>query len=202
MDATSQIQGIKLHLDSMKMQIENIEMQNNNNVMNPMMMNPIGDQLLTLSIQMVNIGIQSIKFGKNLVMNFDKYFLELNKISENINMIIQMYNNEKMMGQQVIQQQMQFQNMMQQQILNKKKVNAVFREINGKKTNIIMHDDASIKELLDKYMEEVYGFENNNIYFLVNADRLGRYDNTKIKNCPNLNYIGQVLPLINVLKIN
>ena len=133
---------------------------------------------------MVNIGIQSIKLGKNLVMNFDKHFLELNKISENINMIIQMYNNEKMMEQHMIQQQMQFQNMMQQQTLSKEKVNVMFIEMNGKKRNFVIDEDASVKELLDKYMQEVYGFENNDIYFLVNADKLGRYDNTKIKNHP------------------
>jgi len=37
----------------MKLQVENIEMQNNN-VMNLLMMNQIGDQLLNLSIQMLN----------------------------------------------------------------------------------------------------------------------------------------------------
>ena len=65
-----------------------------------------------------------------------------------------------------------------------------------------MHDDASIKELLDKYMQEVYGYENNDIYFLVNANKLGRYDDTKIKNHPLLKSDGAVLPLINVMKIN
>ena len=54
MDTNLQIQGIKSQVNNMKLQIENIEMQNNNGFM---MQNPIGEQLLNLSIQMLNSGL-------------------------------------------------------------------------------------------------------------------------------------------------
>ena len=68
MDIGLQIQGIKTFIDNMKLQIENIEIQNNN-AMNPLMMNQIGDQLLNLSIQMLNNGIQYFNNFKYLSIN-------------------------------------------------------------------------------------------------------------------------------------
>ena len=47
MDTTLQIQGIKTHIDNIKLQIDNIEIQNNNTLM---IINPISDQLLNLSM--------------------------------------------------------------------------------------------------------------------------------------------------------
>ncbi len=57
MDTSLQIQGLKLQIDHMKMQIEDIIVQNNNSLM---MVNPIGDQLLNLSIQMINSGFKHL----------------------------------------------------------------------------------------------------------------------------------------------
>ena len=56
MDTNIQIQSLKSQIDNMKLQINNIELQNNN--MNMMMGDTINDQLLNLSIQMFNAGIQ------------------------------------------------------------------------------------------------------------------------------------------------
>ena len=68
----------------MQLQIDNIEMQYNKNM--DMMLNNINnqiyEQLLNLSIQMINTGIQSFNAGKNMVINKDKFYGKLQIISE------------------------------------------------------------------------------------------------------------------------
>ena len=98
MDSNFQIQTIKSQIDNMKLQIENIEMQNNN-MMNQMMFNQIGEPLLILGIQMLNIGIQTFNFGKNLSINLNKYFDQLKNISEQIiNLIIFFYIQKQILN--------------------------------------------------------------------------------------------------------
>ena len=215
MDANFQMQGIKSQIDNMKFQIENIEAQNNN-MMNPMMQtNQIGDQILILSMQMFNTGIQTFNIGKTLSMNLNKYFDQLKKISEQLNNLINIYNMEKqqqqaMNQQMMIQQQMMFQQqiMAQQQMMEQnfreqkikewKNVNVIFRLANGSKRNFIIETERTIKELIDKYMGIEYGYENKQIFFVVNAIKLKRNDNTKIKNYFSV-YEGKLcLPTITV----
>ena len=203
MDINLQIQGIKSTIDNMKLQIENIEIQNNN-PMFQMMMNQnqvsVYDQLLNLSIQMLNSGFQLFNYVINLTMNKNKFFLPLQKISEQINSQINSFNTEnmnqqvmmmqqQMMQQQMMQQQMIQQQMMQQQMMQppmihnqiqmKKKVNVIF-SAQGKKNTFIVNEDITIKQLLDKYMDRVYGYENKEIIFLVNAKELKRNNNSKL----------------------
>ena len=87
MDIGLQIQGIKTFIDNMKLQVENIEMQNNN-AMNPLMLNQIGDQLLNLSIQMLSNGIQYFNNFKYLSININQYYEKLKVISQQINNIL------------------------------------------------------------------------------------------------------------------
>ena len=64
----------------MKLKIDNISIQNN--IM--FMMNaPIGGQLINLSMQMLNTGIQTFNIGKIMMMNMnmDNYYEQLKKIS-------------------------------------------------------------------------------------------------------------------------
>ena len=112
MDIGLQIQGIKTFIDNMKLQVENIEMQNNN-VMNPLMMNQIGDQLLNLSIQMLSNGIQYFNNFKYLSININQYYEKLKLISQQINNIL---TSQQMIQQQMMQQQM----FLQQQIYSLK----------------------------------------------------------------------------------
>ena len=77
-----------------------IEMQNN--TMNPLMMNQIGDQLLNLSIQLLNNGIQYFNNFKYLSMNINQYYEKLSVISQQINNIL---TSQLQMQQQMIQQQ-------------------------------------------------------------------------------------------------
>ena len=123
-----------------------------------MMMNQnqvsVYDQLLNLSIQMLNSGFQLFNYVINLTMNKNKFFLPLQKISEQINSQINSFNTEnmnqqvmmmqqQMMQQQMMQQQMIQQQMMQQQMMQppmihnqiqmKKKANVIFSNAQGKK---------------------------------------------------------------------
>ena len=182
MDIGLQIQGIKTFIDNMKLQIENIEMQNNN-AMNPLMMNQIGDQLLNLSIQMLNNGIQYFNNFKYLSMNINQYIEKLKVISQQINNIL--------ISQQMNQQQMPLhQQIMQPQIMdpldmqinnNRKKINVPFQHINGNSTNLVVQPDITIKELIDKYMSKVYGYENKDLVFIFNGKRFDRNSQTTLR---------------------
>ena len=194
MDIGLQIQGIKTFLDNMKLQVENIEMQNNN-AMNPMMMNQIGDQLLNLSIQMLNNGIQYFNNFKYLSININKYYEKLNVISQQINNIL---TSQPMMNQIAQQQMMQQQVLLQQQMMqpqmmepmqmqlnnNKKKCNILFYYPNTTdniQANLIVDGDITIKELIDKYMNRVYGYEKKDLDFIFNGIRLGRNSQTILR---------------------
>ena len=182
MDIGLQIQGLKTFIDNMKLQIENIEMQNNN-AMNPLMMNQIGDQLLNLSIQMLNNGIQYFNNFKYLSMNINQYIEKLKVISQQINNIL--------ISQQMNQQQMPLhQQIMQPQIMdpldmqinnNRKKINVPFQHINGNSTNLVVQPDTTIKELIDKYMSQVYGYENKDLVFIFNGKRFDRNSQTTLR---------------------
>ena len=67
-------------------------------------MNPIGDQLLNLSIQILNADIQTFNIGKDNSMNHDKYYEKLQTILDQINKMINSYNMGEIQ-QQMIQQQ-------------------------------------------------------------------------------------------------
>ena len=178
----------------MKFQIENIEIQNNN-MMNPMMqMNQIGDQLLILSLQMINTGIQSFNIGKNISINLDKYIDQLKTISEQINNLINtenikkqqimiqmqlMHQQEMMMQQQMMAQQQMFQNLEQTQ----KRVNMIFNSNIKNGICLSVEPDMTIKELCNKYDERMrnLGYKNNNYYILYDACKIEKNNQAKIK---------------------
>ena len=62
----------------MKLQVDNIETQNNNlanNMMNPnTIARPIGEQILNLSIQMLNSGIQAFNMGIKKSFNKENFY--------------------------------------------------------------------------------------------------------------------------------
>ena len=133
MDIGLQIQGIKTFIDNMKLQIENIEIQNNN-AMNPLIMNQIGDQLLNLSIQMLNNGIQYFNNFKYLSMNINQYYEKLTIISQQINNILA---SQQMMNQ-MAQQQMQQQMLLQQQMMQAQIMEPMKMHLNNDKKNLIL----------------------------------------------------------------
>ena len=147
----------------MKLQIDNIEMQNQN--MSPMMMGSgfIGEQLLNLSIQLFNAGIQTFNTSKNLIMNIDKYIQQLKKISEQVNSIITDYEGMNMMqmqqmmgmppnqGMNPMQMMMMNQMNMMDQMPNPfelDKVNVTFNNANGESKMISVEKGTKVKDLL------------------------------------------------------
>ena len=121
MELNIQIQAIKSQIESMKFQIDNIELQNNNIKGSMMSDNPIGEQLLNLSMQMFNAGIQAFNIGKNIsfFLKLEIYIKKIKQTSKQINSIINDYNSQikkQQMMQQMQQQQME-QQMMQQQMM-------------------------------------------------------------------------------------
>ena len=109
MDSSVQIQIIKSQIDNLKFQIDNIEIQNNqmkNGMMGMMGMmdtTKIGEQMVNLSIQTLNIGIQMLYTGCTGfgMINFDKFRTQIKNISEQINSYAQIHmgqNNGMMMN--------------------------------------------------------------------------------------------------------
>ena len=185
MDTSLQIQGIKLQLDNMQMQIENIILQNNNQIM---MVNPLGDQLLNLSMQMINTGLQAFNTGINLSMNQDKFYEQLSKISDQINNILNSHqiNINMIYQQQMMQQQMEEQQKILEQqnaiMQNQHKINVIFVYPNFGKTNIVVDQNITFKELFEKYKEKIGIEKYNKIkFFVTNAYTLSKSNNFGLK---------------------
>ena len=192
MNTILQIQQIKYQLNEIKLQIESIEMQNNNQIM---MMNNIGDQLLNLSMKIFNAGIQTFKTGKDLCLNSSIFFNQLQNISDQINLLINSHNLEENQQMMMIQQQMmmmqQFPIIQQnpvimpqninQPIINKEKINVVFKFNMGKAFNIVSDTDITMEKLFDKYMERAFGYEKKDIVFICNAYKIQRNEKKIIK---------------------
>ena len=89
MDSSNQIQVIKSNIENLKLQIDNIEMQNNNGK-NMIDNNKIGEQLIALSIQMFNDGIQAFFAGKKCLefAGLEKFLNQFNDIQEKIGEIV------------------------------------------------------------------------------------------------------------------
>ena len=181
MEASFQIQSLKSQIENMKLQIDNIEMQSNNMFM--MNNNQLSEQILNLSIQLLNAGIQAFNTGKNMymMMNIQKFYEELRKISDQINLIINTNNMLQMQQPIMLQQPIQ-----QQQLENSKKdyKNIVFENArcpNGKfKTNIVAKFGTTVKEVLDQYMLRVYGTTNKNLVFIFLAAKINRDDEKRV----------------------
>ena len=114
-------------------------------------------------------------------------------------------NQQQMMQQQMMQQQMIQQQMMQQQMLaaqaaqaekmrlmqeilnspnnneNYEYLNFKFNRVNGMKNQIKMRKGKKVKDLLDKYINEVLGLNSGNLNFLYMAARIDRNEQKKIE---------------------
>ncbi len=128
----------------------------------------IGEQLINLSIQILNTGIQTFNIGKNIFINYNKYIDQLKLISQQINILIN-ENNNMIQQQQMMQQQMMIPPpMMMQPILNEQNNNfgkeperysVIFKPLFDSLLiiNILAYEGMSIKELLDKYINSIKG---------------------------------------------
>ena len=170
------VQELKNELSNIKFQIDNIA--NMNFMINPLLYNELGDKLMTLIIQIINIGIQAFDIGSSMLYNNNrlKYYPQLKNISDKINTMIApnvfpfMQLNQELMNpnQNVIFQE-------------KPKRNVFFRRSGAGIITIVIDEEKTIKELIDMYMNKAYGFENSSIYFILYKKKLGRNELTKIR---------------------
>ena len=180
------IQSLKSQLHSMKLQIDNIEIQNNNMMMG--MNDTIVEQLLNISIQIINVGIQAFISEINKIINNNKFYEQLREASGQINSLVNSYDmQQQMIQQQIMQQQMIQQQIMQQQMTANDataigaKKNVIFQSTGGRLKTIVANYDTTLKEVIDQYMDSVFGYENEKIKFILNARVLNRYDERKIQ---------------------
>ena len=184
MDITFRIQGIKSQIENMNLQIDNIQSQNNIMNMN-MVSNQIGEQLLNLSFQLLNTGIQAFNAGKNMItiMDTNKFYERLKNISEQINLIIN-YNDMNQMQQQ--QMMMQQQMMIQQQMNEKQPIinghsdkrpskNIIFiKEVGIRNTiNIKAKYGTKVEEVLNEYINRI-SVNDEKLVFVFNANKINR----------------------------
>ena len=187
-----QIQSLKLQIDNIKCQLDNIELQYKNNI--PMGMTNllneslIGEQLLNLSIQLLNSGISSFNIGKKLNIEYEDYNEKLNKIIEQINLLTNENNIQPllMMPPPLMlnnQSQMFDYNYNYNNCIQKK--NIVFDDRSGEIINIQVEYGTTIAELLEQYFDRLYNQNINNINykikFLYNGKTLEMYDQRKIE---------------------
>ena len=167
------VQELKNELNNIKLQIDNIA--NMNFMINPLFYNELGDKLMTLSIQIINIRIQAFDIGSSMIINNNrlKYYPQLKNISDKINTMIAPNIFP------FIQLNQEFMN--PNQNMEKPKRNVFFRRSGAGIITIVIDEEKTIKELIDMYMDKAYGFENSSIYFLLNNEKLGRNDLTKIR---------------------
>lgn len=224
-DSNMYILSLKSLISNMKLQVDNIETQNNNlanNMMNPnTIARPIGEQILNLSIQMLNSGVQAFNMGIKKSFNKENFYEDLEKISEQINKIISDYRIKKqmvvpipmmnempstiimpspmmnqmhneMMQPQIInpmiyeiqnpimQPQMISQSpMMPPQMVNpilmpNDKKNFSFKNACKGNRDVSARKWRTVEQLLNKYMNEVYGTTNIRLTFLYNAKKINR----------------------------
>ena len=64
---------------------------------------------------------------------------------------------------------------------NRRKKTFFFQDTSGRQTNLIVDEDITIKELIDKYMNRVYGYENEDLVFIINANNIDRNSQIKLR---------------------
>jgi len=186
-----QIQSLKCQIDNIKCQLDNIELQYKNNIQMGMtnLLNEslIGEQLLNLSIQLLNSGICSFNIGKKLNIEYEDYNEKLNKIIEQINLLTNENNIQPLLMMppplMLNNQSQMFDYNYNNNCIQKK--NIVFDDRSGEIINIQVEYGTTIAELLEQYFDRLYNQNINNINykikFLYDGKTLEMYDQRKIE---------------------
>ena len=186
-----QIQSLKCQIDNIKCQLDNIELQYKNNIQMGMtnLLNEslIGEQLLNLSIQLLNSGISSFNIGKKLNIEYEDYNEKLNKIIEQINLLTNENNIQPLLMMppplMLNNQSQMFDYNYNNNCIQKK--NIVFDDRSGEIINIQVEYGTTIAELLEQYFDRLYNQNINNINykikFLYDGKTLEMYDQRKIE---------------------
>jgi len=194
-----QIQPLKSQIINMTFQIDNIELQMMNNyhypITNLMSFNTsfmnnglIGEQLLKLSMQMINAGIQAFNIGKE----FDTYYMQnylcqLKQISDQINIII--INENNILQQKMMEGQMMIQNFMkerQMDELNKvKAINFYNKSLPESELfqTIYAKYGEKVEEVLNQYLNRISGYvsSKNEAIFQYKGNNIDRNEQRVIE---------------------
>ena len=194
-----QIQPLKSQIVNMKFKIDNIELQMMNNyhypITNLMSFNTsfmnnglIGEQLLKLSMQMINAGIQAFNIGKE----FDTYYMQnylcqLKQISDQINIII--INENNILQQKIMKGQMMIQNFMkerQMDELNKvKAINFYNKSLPESELfqTIYAKYGEKVEEVLNQYLNRIscYVSSKNEAIFQYKGNNIDRNEQRVIE---------------------
>ena len=194
-----QIQPLKSQIINMTFQIDNIELQMMNNyhypITNLMSFNTsfmnnglIGEQLLKLSMQMINAGIQAFNIGKE----FDTYYMQnylcqLKQISDQINIII--INENNILQQKIMEGQMMIQNFMkerQMDELNKvKAINFYNKSLPESELfqTIYAKYGEKVEEVLNQYLNRIPGYvsSKNEAIFQYKGNNIDRKEQRVIE---------------------
>jgi len=194
-----QIQPLKSQIINMTFQIDNIELQMMNNyhypITNLMSFNTsfmnnglIGEQLLKLSMQMINAGIQAFNIGKE----FDTYYMQnylcqLKQISDQINIII--INENNILQQKMMKGQMMIQNFMkerQMDELNKvKAINFYNKSLPESELfqTIYAKYGEKVEEVLNQYLNRISGYvsSKNEAIFQYKGNNIDRNEQRVIE---------------------
>ena len=201
MDIKNQIQLINTQIMNIKLGIDKIDMQTNNLFM--INYNLISEQLLNISIQMLNTGIQTFNIGKNISMNYNIYFEKLKLISEQINSLIN--ENNIIQQQQMMQQQwMMMQNNLPMNIqpLNIQQskpeiYNIIFSIQEGNIKTIHAQNGMTVQELINKFINKIkdeYSADIiNKMEFYSSNPYIGKLERKKKKKKINSDYRGATI---------
>ena len=206
----SEINNIKIEAES----LPNYPLSFMNSLMNPFNNNTqLEERIINISIKLMNTGIMCLKSILNYDQYLFKYQSKFQKISEELNFYAypiqtlqkrmqeeaNMFNmslQDQMMRQMVRQQQMM--QLMNEQ--NKKQINIVFQDIEGKFTNITFYEDDTIEDLYKEYLAKapLYGHYYYQVMFKYNGLSLAKNDKRTLRN-----YFGYVFnPVITVDFLN
>ena len=171
-----QIQPLKSQIVNMKFQIDNIELQMMNNDNYPKLdlksfhtsfMNRglIGEQLLKLSIQMINAGIQAFNIGKGFdIYYMQNYLWQLKQISDQINIII--INENNILQQKIMEGQMKMQKLYEGNeidelnIVKKISFHNESVPICAKYQIIEAKYGEKVEEVLNRYLDSIHNFKH------------------------------------------
>ena len=178
-DNGTELKNIGQELQNFGTQIQNLGMQISNINQNfGIQMQNIGLQISNMAMRIFNIGINISNMNKIKQSNeFQNQMLHMQMMMNN-----NMMNNNQLIG-------MNNNNYNNNEILgesNEFKINLVFEENTGRKTQIIVSIDKTIKELINLYISQT-GNDINKIQFLYNGQTIYPNDKRKIKDCNLVN---------------
>ena len=176
------INELKSRIENMKNQVDLLTVQNTS-----LAGNSLKEKLYNLSFQIINDGIYVYRLGQHELdlIDYDKIKEKFQKISEEINSLIDHIEHEKIIQIQKMmmfqQQTYMFPPQMPFNQFNMEDIEIKFVNINGNNKKIKAKKGTTVEEALKKYMSEAYGNESKKLRFISNAEEIKLDDKRKVE---------------------